>query len=213
MELPTKTSRAAGFLELAYQVLNNRYFEGRLNEPIITIQKTKCAYGHVTVGKVWRSGAEHRHELNIGAGTLDRPIANVIATLLHEMVHLWNIQEGIQDCSRSGYYHNKRFRDAANCRDLEIGFSKNIGWSITQPAPALCAFIEEQGWREIDMNRDEVGAREKGGADAANVPNGMAHRPSSTRKYVCPACHTSVRATHEVRVRCEDCNEMMVLAK
>lgn len=33
---------------------------------------------------------------------------------------------------------------------------------------------------------------------------------SSSRKYVCPKCFMSVRATREVRVRCDNCDQLMV---
>ena len=35
-------------------------------------------------------------------------------------------------------------------------------------------------------------------------------KSSSTRKYVCPLCGMSVRATKEVRVMCMDCEEQML---
>lgn len=142
MKETIKTSRAAGYLEKMFRALNARYFDGCLEEPIITIQSTPRAYGHVTVDKAWheRSG-ETRHELNLGAGILDRPIENVVSTLLHEMVHLYNLQIGVQDCSRGGTYHNKRFRDAAVSRDLQISYDSRIGWSITEPTEALIDFI------------------------------------------------------------------------
>ena len=35
-------------------------------------------------------------------------------------------------------------------------------------------------------------------------------KSSSTRKYVCPCCHTSVRATKQVNIMCADCDEYMV---
>ena len=88
MKETVKTSRTAGYLEKMFRALNEAYFDGLVEEPIITIQSTPRAYGHVTVGKAWRKGQEQRRELNIGAGTLDRPIENVVATLIHEMVHL-----------------------------------------------------------------------------------------------------------------------------
>ena len=78
MKETVKTSRSAGYLEKIFRVLNREYFEDVLEEPIITIQSTPRAYGHVTVGKAWRkANGDQRHELNIGAGTLDRPIENV----------------------------------------------------------------------------------------------------------------------------------------
>lgn len=214
MKQTIKTSRTAGYLEKMFRALNDRYFTGQLEEPIITIQSTPRAYGHVTVGKSWRRGQENRHELNLGAGTLDRPIEHVTATLLHEMVHLWNIREGIQDCSRGGQYHNKRFRDAAIGRDLAINYDKRIGWSITEPTPELCDFIIEQGWTDIDMVRNEWSftPRGKGTGSTTGGTGATKGKPTSnSRRYVCPACGLIIRATREVRVSCMDCNEQMIL--
>lgn len=36
-------------------------------------------------------------------------------------------------------------------------------------------------------------------------------RPSSARKYVCPCCGNSVRATKAVNIACLDCNEQMAV--
>lgn len=212
MKQTIKTSRTAGQLEKMFRGLNTRYFDGQLEEPIITIQSTPRAYGHVTVGKSWRKGQEHRHELNLGAGTLDRPIEEVTATLLHEMVHLYNISVGVQDCSRGGAYHNKKFRDAAQDRDLQISFDKRIGWSITQPTPELCDFIIEQGWADIEMVRQEWSftPRGTGTGNATGGTNAPTGRTSSTRKYICPCCGMSVRATKEVRIVCMDCGIQML---
>lgn len=149
MKETIKTSRTAGYLEKIFRALNAKYFNGELEEPIITIQSTPRAYGHVTVAKAWQRGDTTRHELNIGAGTLARPIENVVASTLHECVHLWNIQNGIQDCSRGGQYHNKKFKYAAEARDLKISYDSRIGWSITEPTDALCEFILDQGWEDI----------------------------------------------------------------
>lgn len=210
MKETVKTSRTAGYLEKMFRALNIRYFNGQLEEPIITIQSTPCAYGHVTVGKSWRKGQEHRHELNIGAGTLDRPIENVTAMLLHEMVHLWNLQNSVQDCSRGGAYHNKRFRDAATARDLSISHDKRIGWSITEPTPALCDFIISEGWADISMNRIEWSYTPRGAANGAATGTTPPTKPIHTRKYICLCCHASVRATKTVNIMCMDCNTQML---
>ena len=52
------------------------------------------------------------YEINICAEHLARPFEQVAETLLHEMVHLYNLQIGVQDTSRGGTYHNKKYKEA-----------------------------------------------------------------------------------------------------
>ncbi|MCM1149678.1 MAG: SprT-like domain-containing protein [Butyricicoccus sp.] len=215
MKETVKTSRTAGYLEKIFRVLNAHYFDGELEEPVITIQSTPRAYGHVTVAKSWsRADGEKRHELNIGAGTLDRPIENVVSTLLHECCHLYNLQRGIQDCSRGGTYHNKRFKQTAESRDLIISYDSRIGWSVTEPSDALIEFIISQGWEDIHMSRNDGytarGIGKGAGASGGNTAPTVTPKPSSTRKLICPCCGQSVRATRAVNIICGDCFLPMV---
>ena len=195
-------------------MLNAEYFENKLEEPIITIQSTPKAYGHVTVAKAWhRADGGQRHELNVGAGTLDRPIESVVSTVLHEMVHLWNLQIGVQDCSRGGTYHNKRFKVAAESHGLCVAHSEKYGWSHTSPSEELLDFVLVHGLTDILINRNEyTGFQVPGTGTHSGVEEGPARKKSSTRKYLCPCCGMSVRATKTVRVKCMDCDEPMMLA-
>ena len=52
MKQTVRTSRTAGYLEKIFRALNADSFNGELEEPVITIQDTPTAYGHVTVGKL-----------------------------------------------------------------------------------------------------------------------------------------------------------------
>lgn len=216
MKETVKTSRTAGYLEKIFRALNADWFSGELEEPIITIQSTPRAYGHVTIGKVWYRKDEQRHELNLGAETLKRPIEEVVATIMHEMVHLYNLAHGVQDCSRGGMYHNKRFRDEAVRRGLCIGHHKTYGWTITAPSDKLIEYILEQGWSEISMNRGwgwtpppSTGGK-AGNNGGGAIPGTPAPKKSSTRKLQCPCCGNSIRATKAVRIMCMDCSEQML---
>lgn len=214
MKETVKTSRTAGYLEKIFRALNSDWFNGELEEPIITIQSTPRAYGHVTVAKTWKRKDEDRHELNMGAETINRPIEEVVATMVHEMVHLYHLAHGIQDCSRGGSYHNKRFRDEAERRGLHIEHHEKYGWTITTPTETLIEYIIEKGWTEINMSRGSWGwvPPSSGGSKAGNggtVPGTPGKKPSSTRKLKCPCCGNSVRATKSVRIMCMDCMEQM----
>ena len=101
MKQLTSYNRVAGYLNKVFDILNEEFFECELSRPTITIQSTPKAYGHFSLREdTWVSKIGGTHEINIGAGTLSRPIEEVAATLLHEMVHYWNYIHGIQDCSR-----------------------------------------------------------------------------------------------------------------
>ena len=215
MKQLTSYNRVAGYLNKVFVLLNAEYFESALTKPTITIQSTPRAYGHFTLNDdTWVSTIGGSHEINIGAGTLARPIEEVCATLLHEMVHYYNYVNGIQDCSRGNTYHNKRFKQAAEQRGLAVTHSDKYGWSHTEPTEELLDFVIENGLTDILINRNEQGffrvgggtGTHSGGADITGRPP----RTSSTRKYVCLCCGMSVRATRTVRIACIDCAEQMV---
>lgn len=195
-------SEVTAFLESAYSILNIEYFGDTLPECSITIQSSPKAYGHFTSNEIWQADSGSRHEINLGAETLNRPIEFTIATLIHEMVHCYCHINDIQDTSRNGTYHNKRFKAEAEKRGLIIGYDKRIGHSPTTPSQRLIEFCRAQNWQDITLHRaGEFGA------------DGKPKAPSSTRKYICPCCGSSVRATKDVHILCIDCNEPMELAE
>ena len=224
MKSTIKTSRTAGQLEKMFRELNKHYYNGELPEPIITLKKTPSAYGHITTVKTWtvstEQGTEQRYEINISTATLDRPIENATATLLHEMAHLYNLVHGIRDTSsQSGAYHNKRFKATAEAHGLVIDHHEKYGWTITSPSEELLDFIIFMGWQDIHMTEGLTWADMCGTGTASKGPGSSqtgAPKPpkakSSTRRWVCPKCGTIIRSTKEVRVICADCMELFVKA-
>ena len=211
-----KNSRVCGYLEKIYRELNVDKFGGELEEPIITVQSTPRAYGHVTCRKVWKSKESQKYELNMGAGTIGRPIEETVSTMLHEMVHIYNLMHDIQDCSRNNTYHNKKFKTKAEEVGLVIDHDPRIGWSITSPSDDLILYIAEKGWEDILINRQEGYRIPIGGAKGKDTEEGgeegkAPKKPSSTRKYICPCCGISTRATKTIRIMCMDCGEQMVV--
>jgi len=148
MKQLTSYNRVAGYLNKVFDLLNAEFFESALSRPTITIQSTPKAYGHFSLREdTWISKLGGTHEINIGAGTLSRPIEEVAATLLHEMVHYYNYEMGIQDCSRGNTYHNRRFKEAAEARGLIVTHSDKYGWSHTSPSDRLLEVIRFEAAR------------------------------------------------------------------
>ena len=211
MKQLTSYNRAAGYLNKIFDLLNETYFENTLSRPTITIQSTPKAYGHFSLREdTWISKLGATHEINIGAGTLARPIEEVAATLLHEMVHYFNYENGIQDCSRGNTYHNKRFKTAAEARGLCVSHSDKYGWSHTSPGDSLLQFCLDNDLSDILINRNEFFSyRVTGTGTHSGTATPAPPRTSSTRKYLCPCCGNSVRATKQVNIGCLDCGVQM----
>lgn len=142
---------------------------------------------------------------------------NVIATLMHEMIHYWCHSQGIKDTSHGNTYHNKRFKEEAEKRGLVITAAPLIGYSVTQPAPELVSLVRNMGWDDkIKLYRSPKGkllAGKRGGDEAPGNGSDVTKptkKKSSTRKYICPKCGLSIRATKIVRIACMDCGNIQM---
>ena len=123
-----------------FKLLNKHFYGGKLQQPVLVVQskgKHKNALGWCTTQKIWRDngndggGKAEFYEISISAEFLHLPVEEIIDTLLHEMVHLFNLQEGVQDCSRGNTYHNKFFRDTAAAHGLNCKHVPKYGWAMT----------------------------------------------------------------------------------
>ena len=194
-----------------------RFFDGELPEVVISLKKTAGAYGHFTTGKVWKTGEERRYEINISSASLNQECAFLAGVLVHEMVHEYCAEHGIKDTSNNGVYHNKNFKHIAETHGLEVEHHPKYGWTITSPGLELLDFVEEQGWQDFQMVEslnllDVLGTLPKGGNSGAGAET-RTKKPSSTRKYICPKCSNSCRATKVINLICGDCMEKMVVAE
>lgn len=190
------------YLEKLYDYCNDKLFNNELDKPVISIQldsKNK-AYGWFTFGKVWKESDtdDGAHEINITAQYLNRPLREIAATMIHEMCHYYAKLNNMQDTSRSGTYHNKLFKKIAETHGLKVECVQTIGWSHTELTPDSDVLITSF----IEHNPGIVIYRQP-------VFKGQSVKTSSTRKYVCPCCGQSVRATKQVNIFCGDCNAPM----
>ena len=220
-------------LENLYRRTNELIFAKhakRIELPVfVTIQSRgkRRAYGWCYVVPNWvASDGETRmaYEINIAAETLGRPLEETYVTLVHEMVHLYNCQEGIKDTAARSDRHNKKFGATcsliglANKADEYLGWTTHCPWneSSDELHELLDAYREEGRPELLQVNRmDEKGViwkpgkgEEGAGSEGAGTSTPK-KRKSNQIKYVCPHCGTSVRATKQVRIMCADCMELM----
>lgn len=187
-------------LMACFNKLNEDFFGGELQKVIITLEEgyKKHAYGWINTKKDWKQGKEERYHINISSDFLDRSINDVVATLLHEMCHLYALQNEIKDTSRSGIYHNKKFAEIARTHGLDVEEESHIGHR-THCSEQL------REWCKNNCTITEIRVHKKKDtkADKESKPK------QSSRKYVCPCCGLIVRATKECSLICGDCQEKM----
>lgn len=217
MKETTKMSRAIAQLEGMYRELNHDFWEDALPLPIITVQSKPGSWGHATTHKVWTSKDERRYELNISAECVGASVEQIVDTLLHEMVHIYCRENDIQEVSRGGSYHNGTFKALAESHGCYCVKTEKYGWN-TEPDDRLIEYTLSKDWTEIRIGRNPLYGllsllNGETSGDTESTPAGgekpeikPGKKPSSTRKYQCPCCGMSVRATKEVRVLCMDCN-------
>jgi len=213
MKEVTKMSRLSCQLEKMFRIFNSELFGDALEMPVITVTPSARSYAHYTMFDAWVSKSEGKREINIASGTLSRPLEEVAASLVHEMCHQFNdMVAGVQDTSRKGCYHNKAFADCAESHGLTVTKSDTYGFAHTAPADRLLEILlDHDELREIEMYRvtDSPVPPPEFGRKSADKHSNNPPKQSHHRKYVCPNCGCSVRATKEVHLICADCAQMM----
>lgn len=191
------------YLGKLYDFINEHLFGSELVKPVITVQvdSRNKAYGCWSVNKVWHENKDDEgvHELNMCAQYLNRPIEEIASTMIHEMCHQFATLHNLQDTSRSCIYHNKLFKAIAESHGLNVVKVDKIGWSQTSLNSETAEIIR----KFAAHNEESVIYR-------SPLSTNTTVKSSSTRKYVCPCCHTSVRATKQVNIMCADCDEYMI---
>ena len=212
-------------LEISFDWLSNRFYEGKLLRPVITMSEGKDRYRgwfwagtkeNPDGGKVWhtKDGSQSANELNVCSDSLDRTFEEIVDTLCHEMVHCYNDMEHVQDCARSGSRHNKKFKEAAEAHGMKWNPPvegdetsqadyKRVGYSRV----SLRDDVKEEVYEALEELRNALTIYR----DTTTKSKGKkVSKKSRVWKYVCPCCGNSVRATKELAVMCGYCKEEMI---
>jgi hypothetical protein len=105
--------------------------------------------GHFAASVWTRGDGADVHELFVGAEGLSRGAQALMGTLLHEAGHAMAEARGVQDTSRQGRYHNRKFQAIAEELGIEVEHSDSLGWSSTT-MPDATALIYEEAILDLD---------------------------------------------------------------
>lgn len=192
-------------LELSFDYFNEKLFNSLLPQAMITIQsrgKDNC-FGWCSVDPIWYTGesgtdieqsTENFYEINFSAEYLNRKFEDIMETLIHEMVHLSNITQGIDDCSKK-QFHNENFKNEAERVGLRVEKVKRYGWTDTHLTEELIKLVDE-----LKVPKDIfVFARIDKAIKKVTKQN-------TKIKLVCPKCKNKITAEDEINVICKDCD-------
>lgn len=136
-------------LQVIYDALNEKYFEGKLPESILTIQTptkaaSKRSYDSWLHPLKWEDdkGVLY-HEINLNPQHFIKPMVEIAAMLQHKMIHLYCLENGIKDTSRNFRYHNDNFRKEAESRGLICTKTQDMGWDQTYYSLDFAFFIRK----------------------------------------------------------------------
>jgi hypothetical protein len=129
-------------LEHTWQTIRTRHPE--LPRAVLVVasgaEGKRLNLGHFAPHR-WQVNGADRHEVLVGGEGLQRGPTDVLGTLLHEAAHGLAQARGVQDTSRQGRYHNRRYATLARELGLEVASVQPIGWSATTvPEPTAAAF-------------------------------------------------------------------------
>jgi len=204
---PSPTRETYDSLNLAHEFFNARLFGGTLPACLVTLQRSKKAYGFF---------AGQRFGLKAGEGATDeialnpshfeeRTVEETLSTLAHEMAHQWQQHHGKP--SRTGY-HNKEW--AAKMQEIGLVPSdtgreggKPVGQKVSHYIASggaferACAALLEGGkFGRLYIERwgDEATRKKK---------------TASKTRYSCPSCGLNAWAKPNVALVCGDCDEKL----
>lgn len=198
------TLREYGALDGAYHFFNERLFAGWLPLCLITLHRHPKARGFFCPDKFeHREQGERTAEIALNPDTFQgRTDLEILSTLVHEMVHLWQHYRGRP--SRSGY-HNKEWADKME----EVGL---VPSSTGAPGGER---VGQKISHYIEFGRFSLAAKElidSGFKLSWQSPHGQGGSAQKTTraKFTCPCCQQNAWARPSAYLICGDCLQRMV---
>jgi hypothetical protein len=131
----------------------------------------------------WTVATSERPELFVGGEGLAAGPVEVLGTLLHEAAHGLAATRGVQDTSRQGRYHNRRYATLARELGLTVQRAGSRGWTATtvpaETQAVYAAVLDDLGRALVLWRRAEHPGHRK--------------RASNLLAAVCP-CGRRIRA-------------------
>ena len=203
--MTTPTEQAYTELQHAYDFFNRQVFDGQLPPCLITLQRKNRTYGYFS-GERWndQAGAVTDEIALNPVHFATRSTDEVLSTLAHEMVHLW--QHHFGKPSRSSY-HNKEWAarmDTIGLCPSDTGMpgGKRTGQHMSHYVIEGGAYA--QACTAFLASGFLISWRDRGREDGLGKPKSPGKAGVRT-KYTCPKCELNAWAKPDVVLVCGEC--------
>lgn len=144
-------------LDDIFDKLNDIYFDSLLPKADITVRGTSRAYDCCSVKKDFVDG---QYTIEVCAGAISKPVAEIAAGLMHAMVHIYCAEMQIIETCQKGRYHNGKFRKECEDRNLIVENDAANGYVYTTPSEVFREKLKNAGI-DLAMQLPAVPASEK----------------------------------------------------
>ncbi len=195
------TAKTYGGLDAAYQFFNNELFGGTLPEALLTLQRKRSAYGYFSGKRFADSEDKSVDEIALNPSHFaTRSAREVLSTLVHEQVHLWQDHFGKPPKSA---YHNKEW--AAKMKEVGLWPSSTGQEGGKETGPRVSHYILNSGPYEKAYEKFV----EQGGVQhlLKEQLQSSAKKTTKKTKYVCPNCEAKVWGKPDMKIICGECSD------
>ena len=203
-------------LQKAYRYFNSVLFFNSLNECFFTFSSSYKVAGFF-IRKMWmhkENTNKKFHEISLSKNILRYEPIVVFSTLVHEMVHLWQFEQGRPSKNN---YHNKEW--AWKMRDVGLIPSHTGKAEGKETGEKMSHYIESGGRFEIAFEKmpkefllplttyesKELLPPVKGNKETNEEKETLIKRRKKKQKYFCANCNAKVWGKPNLKIICGIC--------
>jgi predicted SprT family Zn-dependent metalloprotease len=207
----TITTKTYTDFNAAFDHFNKELFDGVLPQPLLTLVPHKNAYGYMRheafhlgtkqgAKRVLKKATEKTdnviHEVALNPFTFTgRTPEQIMGTLVHEMVHLWQMVHGANKPKKPT--HNREWADKMKSVGLHPSSTGTPGGRET--GRRVTHYIIEGGPFTKAAKRCNIKF------DFAGLLIQKEKKGSKRTKYTCPGCEKNAYGTDDLNLTCTDC--------
>lgn len=201
MNTTNPTNAIYNGLDKAYSYFNERLFNSELPQALITMQRKKNSLGYFA-SKRFESKTDETaiaHEIALNPATFKtRTDKDILSTLVHEMCHLWQ-QENGKPSKKA--YHNTEWSE----KMLTVGLIPSHDGTITgkRTGQSMTHYIEEFGLFDRlaseYLKDNELSLYQDIALDGAAAKKA---KKKNKVKYTCPLCNSNAWAKPRMMLIC-----------